>query len=157
VSISSPGDTLLREYDFTLDLGWQDDSCNVVVFIQDYTTKEILQSAVSRVYDLVIGVEEREGRHVAPRLALLPGYPNPFTDRTRISYAIPSSGRVGLRIYDSAGNLVRTLLSGTETAGKHEEYWDGKDNLGRDMASGVYFSMLSFQGDTRTDKISLIR
>ncbi|MFQ5906284.1 MAG: Omp28-related outer membrane protein, partial [bacterium] len=109
VGLSSPGDTLLRDYNFTIDGTWVDDSCNVVVFIQDYATKEILQAAVSRITDLQIGVEERGGRCLAPRFALLPGYPNPFMDRARISYAIPSTGRVGLRIYDSAGNLVRTL------------------------------------------------
>jgi len=156
VSLSSPGDTLLREYNFTVDAGWDDSNCNVAVFIQDYTTKEILQSALSRIADLV-GVEEIEARRTASLFALSPAYPNPFGDRARIDYTIPSNGRVQLHIYDSSGSLVRTLVRGWESAGKHMEYWDGNDDHGREVASGIYFSRLSYEGNTRAIKLSLVR
>lgn len=156
VTLMSPGDTLLREYDFTIDGSWDDTNCNVVVILQDYTTKEILQSAVSRIADLT-GVEEIEGRRSASLFALSPGYPNPFNDRARIEYTIPSNGRVELRIYDSSGSLVRTLARGWESAGKHVEYWDGRDDHGREVASGIYFSRLSYEGNTRASKMSLVR
>jgi len=129
----------------------------VVVFIQDYATKEILQCASSRISELQVGIEESEGRNLASLFALSPGYPNPFSDRARIEYTIPSNGRVELHIYDSSGSLVRTLVRGWESAGKHVEYWDGNNDSGREVASGIYFSRLSHEGNTRATKLSLIR
>ena len=156
VSLMSPGDTLIREYNFTKGGTWDENNCDVVVFVQDNATKTILQAASQDI--LLLGVEESVNRgRDAVRLALSDGYPNPFRDRTEIEYQIPSAGRVELRIYDSAGNLVRTLLSGTESAGIHIETWDGKDDSGRELASGVYFSRLSFGGEARVSRVSLIR
>ena len=158
ISLSSPGDTLLREYNFTIDGSWEVSNCNAVVFIQDYATKEIVQSALSGVLDLTMpGVEEIEARRTASLFALSPGYPNPFSDRARIEYTIPLNGRVQLHIYDSSGSLVRTLVRGWESAGKHTEYWDGNDDHGREVASGIYFSRLSYEGNTRAIKLSLVR
>ncbi|MEZ4654962.1 MAG: FlgD immunoglobulin-like domain containing protein [Candidatus Eisenbacteria bacterium] len=72
------------------------------------------------------------------RLGLSCG-PNPFVEATRIGYALPDPGSVTLRIYDSAGRIVRTLLSGVErTPGPSSVQWDGKDDHGREVAGGVY-------------------
>jgi hypothetical protein len=156
VSLMSPGDTLLREYNFIVDAAWDEGNCDVVVFVQDYATKEILQAASQNI--LLLGVEERGApRSEIVRMGLSTGFPNPFKDRTQIQYSIPSSGHVELRVYDSAGNLVRTLLSGDESAGIHTEYWDGRDDSGRELASGVYFSRLSFKQETRVSRVSLLK
>ena len=152
----SPGDTIVREYSYDIS-SWAADKCNVVVFIQDYATKEILQCASSRISELTVGIEESEGRDLGPLFTLSPGCPNPFNDRARIEYTIPSAGRVKLHIYDSSGSLVRTLVRGWESAGKHMEYWDGKDDHGREVASGIYFSRLSYEGNTKASKVSLVR
>jgi hypothetical protein len=156
VTLFSPGDTLLREYNYTVDGAWDGSKVNVVVVLQDYTSKEVIQVASTRI--TLLGVEEGIVREAHPvRLALSDGFPSPFRDRTRIEYTIPSAGHVDIRVYDSAGNLVRTLLSGTEVAGTHLEHWDGRDDSGRELASGVYFSRLSFGGESRVSRVSLIR
>jgi endonuclease/exonuclease/phosphatase family metal-dependent hydrolase len=72
-------------------------------------------------------------------LALSPAAPNPFTDRTALRLALPRAAAVELTIYDVTGRAVRTLAAGALPAGEHEVLWDGRDGLGRDAASGIYF------------------
>ena len=80
--------------------------------------------------------------------ALLPNYPNPFNPETWIPYQLAESAAVTLRIYAVRGTLVRTLHLGHQPAGNYQQrsraaYWDGKNELGEPVASGVYFYTLS--------------
>jgi hypothetical protein len=69
--------------------------------------------------------------------------PNPFNPRVTITYRLTSTERVRLCVYDVAGRLVRTLVAGEEiAAGRHEKTWDGRDEAGRGVSSGVYFCRL---------------
>jgi predicted enzyme related to lactoylglutathione lyase len=74
--------------------------------------------------------------------------PNPFNPKTTIEYSLAASANVALRIYDSRGVLVRTLVLGTRPAGSHRVEWNGEDEHGRSSASGVYFYRL--EGDVTT-------
>jgi hypothetical protein len=71
--------------------------------------------------------------------SLAQNFPNPFNPSTRIQFALPAKGHVSLKIYDVAGRLVKTLQDGVMDAGSHELTWDGSNNLGKNVASGVYF------------------
>jgi hypothetical protein len=82
--------------------------------------------------------------------------PNPFSPATRIAFAVPREGRVELRIYSVEGKLVRTLMSGECPAGSHSAGWDGRDDLGRRVTSGVYFCRLSAPGVSETRKMILV-
>lgn len=94
----------------------------------------------------------------ATQAHLLPNVPNPFNPTTSIRYSLPTAGAVDLTVFSQSGRLVRTLASGTETAGTHTTVWDGRDNAGRDVASGVYFYRLEFDGAVaETRKLHLIR
>jgi hypothetical protein len=78
-----------------------------------------------------------------PAVASLgPNRPNPFNPRTEIVFAIPEAGQVSLRVYDAAGRLVRTLLDAVLPAGPGAVSWDGRDQAGRAVASGVYLCRL---------------
>jgi hypothetical protein len=88
---------------------------------------------------------------------LHPNFPNPFNPETTIRYDLSAGGPVSLRIYDSAGRLVRTLFEGRDTAGSKTARWDGTNDLGRPVASGVYFCRLSGPGFGRTHKLVLVR
>jgi hypothetical protein len=77
---------------------------------------------------------------------LHPARPNPFNPLTTIPYTVAETGHTEIAIYDVAGRLVRTLLRGHATAGDHEVVWDGRDDAGRQVASGVYLYQLR-QGD----------
>ncbi|NIO29550.1 MAG: T9SS type A sorting domain-containing protein [Candidatus Latescibacteria bacterium] len=76
-------------------------------------------------------------------------YPNPFNPSITIRFALVTSGRVSLRIYDARGVLIRTLLGESLPSGVHEVLWDGRDHRGQHVASGIYFAHL-VAGDVRT-------
>ena len=88
--------------------------------------------------------------------ALLANYPNPFNPETWIPYQLAKSSDVSITIYDARGSLVRRLALGHQPAGRYTNrsraaYWDGRNALGEQVASGVYFYQL------QTDTLSLLR
>ena len=93
--------------------------------------------------------------------SLLPNYPNPFNPETWIPYQLAELAEVNIFIYAADGKLVRTLKFGQQPAGIYETrsraaYWDGKNQLGESVASGVYFYSLTAGNFTATRKM-LIR
>jgi hypothetical protein len=84
-------------------------------------------------------------------------HPNPFNPSTTISYRLGEAGRVRLTIYDAAGRHVRTLADRAEAAGEHAVVFDGRDDAGRALASGVYFYRLDAGDVTRTRKMVLLK
>ncbi len=91
------------------------------------------------------------------RLALSSGAPNPFTERTSLMFALPSSSSVKVEIFDIAGRLVRTLESGVLPAGEHEIAWTGRDDRGRQAASGIYFCRATVGDWREVRKVVLLR
>jgi hypothetical protein len=83
--------------------------------------------------------------------------PNPFRDRTQISYALPTAGNVSLRVYDATGRTVRTLASGHQRAGSYSVTWDSRDNRGRQVPRGVYFYRLDTPGFRSVKKAVVTR
>ncbi len=83
--------------------------------------------------------------------------PNPFNPSTVISYQLPANSHATLRIFNLLGQEVRTLVNGLQTAGEHEVTWDGKDNGGRAVASGVYLYRLEAGGQVKTRKLMLLK
>lgn len=91
---------------------------------------------------------------IAPATVLeLSGFPNPFRESTTLSYALPHEAQVDLRIYDVAGRIVTTLVSGSKPAGRHTVEWRGVDREGEDVAPGIYFCELTAGADRVTKKI----
>ncbi len=72
----------------------------------------------------------------------LSNYPNPFNSSTTISFTLPEAGHVDLAIYDIIGRLVNTLVNADINAGHQTVIWDGTDELGRPVSSGIYFYTL---------------
>jgi hypothetical protein len=92
-------------------------------------------------------------------LRLLPNFPNPFNPTTTIKYEIPSNMNlpIQLSIYNVAGQLMRTLVNEIQQAGTYTVNWDGSDDRGMPVSSGMYFCILQ-AGDSRAArKITLIR
>jgi hypothetical protein len=89
---------------------------------------------------------------------LYPNVPNPFNPTTSIRYDVaPGGGVVTLRIYDVTGRLVRTLVDGPQPAGQKSVTWNGRDNQGRGVASGIYFYRLQASGYEKTLKMVLVQ
>lgn len=88
----------------------------------------------------------------------LRNHPNPFNPSTEIHFALPGTGRAELRIYDLAGRRVRNLDAGVLAAGQHTVRWDGRDERGRSVTSGVYLARLIVDATARGNiiKMSLV-
>ncbi len=89
--------------------------------------------------------------------ALLPNYPNPFNPETWIPYHLATPSDVNITIYTSDGKLVRALKLGHQTVGIHQEHWDGKNDYGERVASGIYFYTLRAGNYTATRKMTITK
>jgi hypothetical protein len=83
--------------------------------------------------------------------------PNPFNLGTSIHYTLPGNGQVYLSVYSMAGQRVRLLDTHYRRGGRYAVVWDGRDEHGNDLPSGVYFSHLSWNGQSWNRKMVLIR
>jgi hypothetical protein len=83
--------------------------------------------------------------------------PNPFKQQTAISYQLPQAGQVNLKIYNIAGQVVKTIVSGQQNAGAHSVTWDGKDENGKQAAAGVYVYTLNAGQCNATNRMILLR
>ncbi|MDM7916805.1 MAG: FlgD immunoglobulin-like domain containing protein, partial [Candidatus Eisenbacteria bacterium] len=88
---------------------------------------------------------------------LLPVQPNPFGASATIRYRLATAGPVTLAIYDAGGRLVRRWSEPARTVGEHAVVWDGRDDQGSVQPSGIYFCTIRADGQTRTEKMILLR
>jgi len=84
-------------------------------------------------------------------------YPNPFNGSTIIRYNVEKSGQVNLNIMDITGHIVRTLVHTHQQTGVYETSWDGKDDNGRELASGIYIAVLKNDQNFFTRKLIMVR
>ncbi len=89
--------------------------------------------------------------------ALYANYPNPFNAETQMTYALPVAGAVELAIYNVRGQRVRTLVQGVQAAGRYQIVWDGRNDTGAGLASGVYLSRLTSTQGVRVRRLLLIK
>ena len=94
--------------------------------------------------------------------ALLPNYPNPFNPETWIPYQLAQSGNITISIYTIDGNVIRTLDLGYKLSGIYQDktraaYWDGKNNVGEPVASGLYFYTLAAGKFKSTRKMLILK
>jgi hypothetical protein len=94
---------------------------------------------------------------VPPRYELMPNYPNPFNPSTTIRYRIGSREHVELSVYDVSGALVRTLVDGVKNVGAYTLEWNGRDDAGNTVSSGVYFYRLVAGNFSDVRKMTLVR
>ena len=90
-------------------------------------------------------------------LVLYPNHPNPFNPETRISFALPNEMRISLRIYNLFGEKVARLYDGTMTAGTHSLIWNGRNQAGQPVTSGLYLYRLESEQAALTGKMILLR
>lgn len=92
-----------------------------------------------------------------PRTRLLPNFPNPFNPATQLRFELAQPGAVRLAILDAAGRAVRRFDLGLRGAGAHAVAWDGRDDRGRELASGVYFVQLRSGLQASARRVTLLR
>ncbi len=84
-------------------------------------------------------------------------YPNPFNPSTTINFALPKESDVTLNIYNVNGQLVRTLASGRYEAGRHHVVWDGRNNFGQTVSTGVYIYRIAAGNFVKSCKMMFIK
>ncbi|UCH83172.1 MAG: T9SS type A sorting domain-containing protein [Candidatus Latescibacterota bacterium] len=106
---------------------------------------------------IIVGIKDKRDDSLPPSFALHQNTPNPFNPSTSISFGLKEEGNISLKIYDVSGKLVRVLVEERREARRHEEMWDGKDEKGIPVASGVYFYRLTAGNRTLTKKMVLLK
>ena len=94
---------------------------------------------------------------VIPVTRLLQNYPNPFNPSTTIVYEIGEEGPICMEIYNIRGQKVKTLVDGFKVAGMHRVVWDGRDDNGRRVASGIYQYRLTTRDGSITKEMLLLK
>jgi hypothetical protein len=99
---------------------------------------------------------------LAKAFSLAQNHPNPFNPSTSIAYAIPggvdaNGTQVRLQIFDIRGRVVRTLVNTKQSAGRYAVQWDGSDDAGQPVSSGVYFYRLHTEQFSQTHKMMMVK
>ena len=94
---------------------------------------------------------------IPTQFGLNQNYPNPFNPSTTIKYQIPEATHVTLTIYDLKGQVVKTLVNTNQEARNYSIVWDGRNNFGQQLASGVYFYRIDAGKFNATKKLMLMK
>ena len=104
------------------------------------------------------GIEGGVAKLLPNGMVLYQNYPNPFNPATHIRFSTSAAAEIELTIYNALGQVVRNLFSGKVAAGNQQAVWNGTDNAGRNVSSGVYYYRLSSSsGDVAVKKMLLLR
>ena len=103
------------------------------------------------------GVEDLDKERIPAAYELYNAYPNPFNPSTTISYTIPRSNNVNIAVYNIMGQKIRTLVDNRTSAGTHTLMWDGLDDAGRNVSTGIYFIKINSSHFNSTKKVTLIK
>ncbi len=108
--------------------------------------------------DINVGVSVKEDEIINPKaFSLGQNYPNPFNPTTAISYEIPKASDISIKVYNLLGQEIRTLFKGKQNAGKFVITWDGRDNAGKAVSTGIYFYRLNAPNFIQTRKMIMIK
>lgn len=129
---------------------------NETTTVKAYAVKEGLIPS-----DIAIGtfnfVSVEEDYYAAYKTELLSAYPNPFNPATVIEFTLRKKDHVTIEIFNIAGQKVRTLINSKLDMGKHSILWEGENDQGRRLSSGVYFYRMSASGYRKTKKTLMVK
>ena len=108
-------------------------------------------------YDIITTVDEQWNSLIPDQNELFQNYPNPFNSSTIIHYQVKDAAPVSLEVYDILGNRIRSLVNEYKLAGHYTYHWDGKDDNGRQVPSGIYFYTLKTKNYNHTKKLVLLK
>jgi hypothetical protein len=130
--------------------GYQPDTLVCCIPYDSTVTKD------AQLFSVTTAIQDDRPIPVASAI-LRQNHPNPFNPRTTLTYVIPESGPVRLAVYDIRGRLVRTLVNRPETGGEHEVVWNGRNNGGVEVGSGIYFVRLETGSAVQTRKVVFLK
>ncbi|MBN1348827.1 PKD domain-containing protein [candidate division KSB1 bacterium] len=115
------------------------------------------QSNQVHTLSLITSVDGVPSGGIPKEFKLLQNHPNPFNSDTRVSYHLPENSNVTLRIYNNLGQSIRTLVEEDQVAGVYQVTWDGKNDLGQQVSSGIYIYQLKAANKVTFKKMLLIQ
>ena len=116
--------------------------------------------AAADIVDITITVSDvlsSNSDHFPEKLDIRHAHPNPFNNTVSISFEMPNSKNVNLTIFDMKGRLVRQFNLGMLDIGYHNVLWDGKNDSGNELPSGIYMTVLELGDEFNIQKISLVK
>ncbi|MCI0693406.1 carboxypeptidase regulatory-like domain-containing protein [candidate division KSB1 bacterium] len=137
--LAATGVTGVSEDAATVTVGAGRNSSNVDLIVPGATAVEEPAVEVPATYDLA------------------QNFPNPFNPETSIKYQVPVRTNVSLRVYNALGQEVRTLVNTLQDAGVYNALWDGKDNNGRQLVTGIYLVRLEAGDFVMTRKMAMVK
>jgi len=123
--------------------------------IQFDATTDTINFSVSA-GDILLGIHEERIPNTLRSFDLVT-FPNPFNPTTTIRYTIPENNKVIIKIFDQSGRQVNQLVSAKQNAGEYTAQWNGRDDTGRQLASGLYFCQIRSGDFSRTFKLILLK
>jgi len=105
----------------------------------------------------VIATSEEILKNIPDKYSLSQNYPNPFNPITNLDYELPKRSKVQILIYNVLGQQVKILLDEEQNYGSHSIFWDGLDQLGNEVSTGVYFARMMTSSFTQTKKMLLLK
>jgi hypothetical protein len=151
----SQGQTVNVPATLTLNPAWNAANCRVIVFVQNNTDKKVQNVEYAEVATLTSVGEPVNG--LPTTFAVSQNYPNPFNPTTNIDYAVSKPSFVSVRVYNLLGQEVRTLVSEEKGIGVYLATWDGKDNVGTEVPSGMYLYKVVAGSFSETKKMMFMK
>lgn len=105
---------------------------------------------ISASLDGLFGAGFKAGEIIPSSYALRQNYPNPFNPETMIVFDLPEEAKVTLEVYNLMGQSIKTLVNDKKVAGRYQILWDGSDDKGIPVASGIYFYQIKAIGKSNT-------
>jgi hypothetical protein len=148
---TNAANTLIRTMWFGHSFMYIRDGDPLAPLIRDHIMADVLDWMNHGIW---AGVDEKE---IPKAYNLAQNFPNPFNPVTTIRFDVKDRGHVSLKIYNVAGQLVKTLVDEVKDASSYAIHWDGTNNIGTEVASGVYFYEMESGNFRKTMKMVLLR
>jgi len=142
-----------EKFNGTITLGFKSKGLNSDMNLKMSNAEVAINGAVSA----VSGAPAVTLKALPTVYGLSQNFPNPFNPSTTITYSVPKTSRVELCVYNMAGQKVRTLVNSTQAASFYKVVWNGKNDFGQSVASGIYFYKLVAGDYSKVVKMNLIK
>jgi hypothetical protein len=114
-------------------------------------------SKIKSLYDYVVNVSDEHVNQIPINYGLAQNYPNPFNNQTNIEFQVPNQSLIKLEIYNILGQKIRTLINQEKYPGNYSVSWDGENDFGDSVNSGIYFIKFSSDNFSDTKKMTLLK
>ena len=162
----APASRDLTGYDVYLDSLFLENVTDTEFQFDNLVYEQTYMAGVSAVYDdgtsEIIEIDftytgTGAGNVIVSKTDLLCNYPNPFNPTTRISYSLLQQEMVNISIYNIKGEKIKTIVNEITPAGNHQSFWNGSDNKGKSVASGIYFYKMRTGNFVNIKKMILLK